>query len=350
MKKILITLLSVLCLCAVESTATEMSPTIAISAVVPEYANIPEEVRLLLENKLQQMITLCNFGCSEGNRFVMTAKVNILEKDINSAGFFMHKMEVTFFIGDVVEDRIYGSCSINVVGLEATEEKSFIKAFRSIKSSNPAVREMLMKANAEIINYYSNKCDFEINEAQSKADLGQYEEAIQKLMLVPNVDTVCYRACRNKVMDIYNQMAQAQAIEDAAQAAAIQAAIDKEGKTLIQKAKAAWHVKQDYEGAAEALSILASIDVDAACFDEANKFIEEISNKLRTDERKQAAAAAAAAKAAWDFKVRQYEDRHALDVQKQADKAAVLNMLAGRFGKIDIGIQRETTKRWGRAK
>ena len=92
---------------------------------------------------------------------------------------------------------------------------------------------------------------------------------------------------------------------------------------------------------------MAQIDVDASCIDEANKFIQDISSKLREDERKRAAAAAAKAKAEWEFKVRQYEDKHALAVQKQADSAEFMNTLAGRFGKIDIGIKRERAYNFG---
>ena len=41
---------------------------------------------------------------------------------------------------------------------------------------------------------------------------------------------------------------------------------------------------------------------------------------------------------------------HERMMQKQADKAAILGALVNRFGRIDIGIQKEKTSRWGFAK
>ena len=125
---------------------------------------------------------------------------------------------------------------------------------------------------------------------------------------------------------------------------------DKEGLVLIQQAKAAWSSRQDYESASDALAILAQIDPEAGCIEEANEFIQTINDKLRTDERNKAAAEAAIAKRNWKFKMRQYEDNLEMAKQKQADKTALLGTLANRFGKFDIAIQQEKTSRWGRAK
>jgi hypothetical protein len=131
--------------------------------------------------------------------------------------------------------------------------------------------------------------------------------------------------CQNKAMDIFN----------------IQ--IEQEGKQLIQDARSAWLVKRDYDCAAKALDILAKVNPVAQCQAEANVLIDEINTQLRKIE----AAEAAAAKARWEFKVKQYEDKHALEVQKQADKAAILNTFANRFGRIDIGIKREKAFKFG---
>ena len=319
------------------------SNCIPVSAVVPEYQSIPEEARAQLENKVQRMITMNGMGASNGSRIVMTAKADVIDKGINSAGLFYQKLEITFYIGDVVEDRIYGSCSVSVLGAEENENKCLIKAFQTLKPGNTMVQQMLNKAKAEIYEYYHSSCGQFSDQADGLAKVGQYEEAIGVLMSVPNIDSACYRTCQTRAIEIYNEM-------QITKANAEKARIEKENRAIIQKAKAAWFVKQDYEGAEEALDLLSQIDTDADCVDEASLFMESINKKLRDDEKRKAATEAAAAKARWEFKMRQYEDKYALDVQKQADKAAILGTLAGRFGKIDIGIQKETTKRWGSAK
>jgi hypothetical protein len=115
---------------------------------------------------------------------------------------------------------------------------------------------------------------------------------------------------------------------------------------LIQDARSAWLVKRDYDCAIKALDILAKVNPTAKCQTEANALIQDINTQLRNIE----AAEAAAAKARWEFKVKQYEDKYALDVQKQADKAAFLNTFANRFGKIDIGIKKEKAFKFGSLK
>ena len=151
-------------------------------------------------------------------------------------------------------------------------------------------------------------------------------------------------------MEIYFLKMAALEAEQKAKAEEEKAAMEKESLSLLQQAKAAWSSKQDYESASNALSILAQIDPYASCLDQANALMEEISSKLRTDERNKAAAEAAIAKRNWEFKMRQYEDNLEMAKQKQADKAAILGTLANRFGKFDISVQKEKTSRWGVAK
>ena len=85
--------------------------------------------------------------------------------------------------------------------------------------------------------------------------------------------------------------------------------------------------------------ILAKVNPDAQCQSEANLLMDEINTQLRKIE----AAEAAAAKARWEFKVKQYEDKMELERQKQE----AWNTLANRFGRIDIGIKREKAFKFG---
>ena len=115
--------------------------------------------------------------------------------------------------------------------------------------------------------------------------------------------------------------------------------IDHEGKQLIQNARSAWLVKRDYDCAEKALDILAKVNPHAPCQSEANALIADINKQLRKIE----AAKAAAAKAQWDFKLKQYEDKMELERQKQEG----WNTLANRFGRIDIGYKRERAFKFG---
>lgn len=338
MKKIILTcLLGIFCLSMV---AQEDAGRVSISAVQPTYENIPDAARANIESKMQRMISGCGLASSEADRFIMTARIDITEKEINTAGMIVQRMEITFIVGDVIEDKVYGTTTINAMGIGDTEAKCFIKAFQTIKPNNPELMAFVNKAKDDIASYYTSNCELIIKDAERMAALQQYGEAIASLVAVPKICTECYTICQEKAMSIYQNH--------------LKQEMEHKGKQLLQQAKAAWNVKQDYDGAATALDLLAQIDVDASCIDEANKFIQDISNKLREDERKKAAAAAAAAKAAWEFKMRQYNDKHEMElmkhelaVQKQADSAEFMNTLASRFGKIDISFKKEKAYKFG---
>lgn len=323
MKKLILTcLLGIFTLSVV---AQDDAGRVSISAVQPTYENISEEARQNLETKMQRLISGCGLASSESDRFIMTSRVDITTREINTAGMVVQRMEITFMIADVVEEKIYGTSTINAVGIGETDTKCFIKAFQTIRPNNPALLEFVNKAKEDIVSYYTNNCQFIIQEADRMIGMQQYGEAIATLVAVPKVCTECYTTCQTKAIDIYK----------------IQ--IEHEGKQFIQEARNAWLVKRDYDCAEKALDILAKVNPDAQCQSEANLLIDEINTQLRKIE----AAEAAAAKARWEFKVKQYEDKMALERQKQADKAAVLGTFANRFGRIDIGFQKEKAFKLG---
>ena len=323
MKKLILTCL--LGIFTLSIVAQDDAGRVSISAVQPTYENIPETARANIESKMQRMISGCGLASSEADRFIMTARIDVTEKEINTAGMIVQRMEITFIVGDVIEEKIYGTTTINAMGIGETEAKCFIKAFQIIKPNNPELVAFVNKAKDDIVSYYTNNCQFIIQDADRMIGMQQYGEAIATLVAVPKVCTECYTACQTKAIDTYKIL------------------IEFEGKQLIQDARSAWLVKRDYDCAAKALDILAKVNPDAQCQSEANILIDEINTQLRKIEE----AKAAAAKARWEFQVKQYEDKMALERQKQADKAAILGTLANRFGRIDIGFKKEKAYKFG---
>lgn len=312
---------------------------IGVTPVMPEYGNIPTGAQNALYSKLQRVITSNGLAESAGQRFVLTPRFDIIESGVTSAGMMLLKLEVTFIFGDVVEDKIYGSATINATGIGDSEEKCYVKAFQVLKPNHPTLSNMLNKAKADIITYYTDNSDFIIKDIDRLASMGQYQEAITKAVSVPPVCKDVYMLCQDKALEIYGM-----------QTEALRKEMDKQNQIILQKARSAWAVKNDYASAEAALNLLAQIDPDASCRVDADELLKVINNNLRAQEKARAEAEAARAKAEWEFKVRKYEDDLAMAQQKQADKAAILGTLANRFGRIDIGIQKEKTSRWGFAK
>ena len=300
---------------------------LSIGAVMPEYENIPAEALQNLESKMQSLVVSQGVGDNiSAERFLITAKVDVIIKDITrtSPPKVSMKMDVTFIIGDLVEDKIYGTHTMSVEGIGVNENKAYIAAFQCIKPNNPALLEFVSRTKQSILEYYNNNCPFIISEAERKASMGQYDEAITQLITVPSVCSDCYALCQTKSLEIYEQ----RRINE-------QEKLNHSGRELIRQARSAWNVKRDYECAQRALDLLAQVDPDASCVNEADELVNEISTQLRKTEQQQLA-----------FKMRQYADRR----QAQADKTTLFGALIDRLGRFDINIKKEKTKRWGLAK
>jgi hypothetical protein len=98
------------------------------------------------------------------------------------------------------------------------------------------------------------------------------------------------------------------------------------------------HEGEDCHVCRRTLFELQTIDLDQLAKDKDTRLAQEAAA---------AEAKAAAAKARWEFEVKQYEDKMALERQKQADKAAILGTLANRFGRIDIGFKKDKAYKFG---
>ena len=309
---------------------------IAVSVVMPEDATIPQASMSMLQNKMKAMVVQNGYADMAEQRFVLTASVDVLEKGYNSAGILMQKMAVTFYIGDVLENKLYATTTLNTMGIGQSDIKVYNMAFQRLSPSAPQIVQMLEQANRQVVDYYTTHYPNLIIETNRLVEVREYDDAIAKLITVPSICQESYKDAQNRCIEIYKKKMEALAVQQKAKT-------DKEGLVLIQQAKAVWSSKQDYETASQALALLAQIDPEAGCIEQANEFIKTINDKLRVNEQHRAAQE----KANWEFKMRQYEDNLSMAKQKQADKAAILGTLANRFGKFDINIQKEQTSKWG---
>lgn len=273
---------------------------IAINVVVPQLPNVPEEARAALETKMQQVATqygLASNGVTD--RFVMTVKVNVTSKDVTPTTpvKISQKMEVTMFIGDVVDNKVFESVVFTVTGIGQSEAKSMIQAFNQIKLSNPKLKTFMENGERKISEYYTNNCQFILTEANKLASNQQYDATIAKLMAVPEVCAECYEKCMAKAIEVYKDK------------------IGAEGDLLVQQARSAWLAKRDYASATEALSILAKVKPQSSAQDKAQELLKEINNHLRSVE----AAAEQKRREDWAFMMKQYEDNMKMARQRQSD-------------------------------
>lgn len=260
---------------------TSYAQTISINALVID-EKIPEEAARNLETKLQSALIQNGYadnGYTE--RFVLTAKVDITQKDITptTPTRISEKMDITLMVGDVVENKLFATLTLQAAGIGINENKAFINAFRNIKGDNPKIQKMLNEAKTKIVDYYTNQCPEIMRRADGLIGNRSYDEAIFLLSSVPDVCSDCFSKCQGRLGPIYKQK------------------IDYEAVLLLEKAKNVWASNQNTYGANEVADIISQINPNASNYPKVISLRNTISSKLQAD-----------AKREWDFRMKQYED------------------------------------------
>lgn len=257
---------------------------VSMCAVVPE-GDIPAQAARNLETKLTRAIVANGFADNGyADRFVLTAQVDITSKDVapSTPPRVSQKMDVTFMVGDVVENKVYSTCTVSLAGIGTNETKAFISAFSKVNPKQQDLQGMLQEAKEKILAFYTSHCDEIVTNARSLAGMQKYDEAIFRLMSVPNVCSDCYKQCQEAAVAIYKQK------------------VNTEGVALLNQAKAVWMKQPDAAGAQEVANIISRIDPKSQNYSEVVAFRSEVGSKLEAD-----------AKREWDFKMQQYEDNQA---------------------------------------
>lgn len=268
---------------------------VVIAAYVPkQITNMPEEARSLLTNKLNQIVSANGLGGSASSeRFIMTANISLLTKDITPTAPPMHAytIEVQLVIGDGIEGTKFSSISKTMKGVGETETKAYISALKNLKTSDPSYQEFINQGKKKIIDYYNAKCDFIIKEAQTLEAKQDYQQAIYKLTSVPQVCKECFDKCQALVGPIYKKY------------------IDFECKKLITEANNIWATNQDYSGAERASEVLNKIDPNSSCYKDAVALSDKIAKRIKEIDQRE-----------WNFMLKQQQD--AVDIEKATIKAA----------------------------
>jgi hypothetical protein len=263
---------------------------IVLNTYLPDNIGIPAEAKSQLESKLSQIASNNGMGGSQINpRFIITANINVGTKDIIAGPpqMIAQNLDLILFVGDAVTNTIFSNATISLKGVGTNENKALIDAFKNINPKNKEITQFLEEGKNKIISYYATNCDFIIKEAISMAKQEKYEEAIYKLTLVPDVCQECYFKCLDTLSTVYQQK------------------VNADCKMKFNQAKTAWAAAQNPSGAEKAGDILNTINPMASCQPEVNAFINTIDAKLKADE-----------KARWQFKMKQYADKIAMQKEK----------------------------------
>ena len=266
---------------SVSVAAQEHATGISLKAVVVD-DDIPAAAVKNIETKLQRALASNGIGDMDNTqRFVLAAKVDVVQNDVmpSNPPRVSKKLDLTLMVGDVVENKIYETCTMSLAGIGTNDAKAFVSAFSRVNPNNEDLQTMLAAAKEEIMAYYENNCDYIISNANSLAGQQKYDEAIARLMSVPEVCMECYEKCRAAAVEIFGQK------------------LDADCTGLLNEAKNEWMHSKDAEAAAKVAGIISRIDPLWPDYPEVVKFRNEISAKLSADEKRE-----------WDIMVKKYED------------------------------------------
>ncbi len=273
MKKLLFTIL--IALHITNSNAQEVIKLddfgrIALNTYVSNDLKIPLEAKNQLEIKLKQIASKYGMAGTAANpRFILTASVSITTKDIVAGPpqMIAQNMDITLFVGDAIENKVYANITITSKGVGTNENKAFIDAIKQINVQSKDLKAFLEEAKTKIVSYYATQCDLIINKAEALKGQESYNEALYNLALVPDICKDCYFKCLNEMSIVYDLK------------------INSDGKKLLDKAITTWAANSNQEGANEATEFIKQINPKAKCITEASKLLKSINSKLIIDEK-----------------------------------------------------------------
>lgn len=241
---------------------------IPMSVIVDEgFSNLTAESSSALESQLQRLATQSNINIGWNNsHFAITAKFDQLDKYIvgSAPAKITNVYGVTFYIVDIFNQKVFNSTYIELKGVGNSETKSSLDAIKRLNNNNASLKKFLSTTKEQIISYYNSQLQIILKEARSKAALKKYDEALAMLAVVPS--------CCNEY-DI--------AMSEASQIFVLYR--DTYYQNQLNKAKALWASNPTVNGSRAVVAILAVIDPEAKCYNDAMVLLAEIASVVKTD-------------------------------------------------------------------
>jgi hypothetical protein len=231
---------------------------IVIIPYIPEQVfDLSNTVSTNLYNKLTSAITR-NGLSGEGahNRFVMSALINIQQKDVTATAPPMHVIEfdLTLYVGDGVDGVLFSSTNKRLKGVGRNETAAYVMALNNFEVTSKEVKELIEIGKVRIVQYYRDKCEIIIRESKTKASQDQFDEAIYALLEIPSVVTDCYQKAMDEAVRIHKLK------------------LEKECQTNISYARG--EMMQGNWSAA--IQTISGYTPDLSCYKDVSKLLDEI--------------------------------------------------------------------------
>ncbi len=257
------------------SQNNETNNKLTLAVWLNDDIEVPLQSRKLFENKLLQIVSNNGLsGSSDRERFIITANINVMNKEITNTNpvMYVYNLSVDYYAGDGFEGKSFSTYSTSIKGVGENEIKAFSAAIKSINPKSKEFAEFLNNTKKRIAEYVNSQCDINIKKARYLATTNQFDEALWLLTSIPEA----FEECFNKSMDVAAEI--------------FKQKIDFEGKQKLQQATAIWNAGQNWEAAEKAGKILASINPNSAVIDDMKILTEKIEKRINAVDKRE-----------WDF-------------------------------------------------
>jgi hypothetical protein len=287
---------------APESYNIEDTISIKLTPYVAENPEIGATGMKLLRDRLNSGITKLGFGGDGSNpRFIIGPSITLLSKNITSTAptKYANTYEINFMVVDVVTETIFTSYQTEFKGVGDSPEKAFLSGIRNVKFDNKQFVDFLVRAEEKIFSFFESKCSSILAEANSEAQMRNYDEAFSILKSIPSEAKECFMNVQDKKLEFF------------------QLSLNKNCNEILAKMKAEFGKFNDPSASGfntEAMSYYSMIDRQSECHDEA----QEIYNKYLKNLDPKAMKAWNLEVKKWDFEMKKYDDQMAMAREDQS--------------------------------
>ncbi|WP_293298396.1 hypothetical protein [Pedobacter sp. UBA4863] len=241
-----------------------------LGIILPEPSQKINEAQITkLESKLSNLINnsgVVTYGYN--NDFIIFPIVNIDDVSIVQGGLeniTVTTIDLTLNIKQISSNKSFNIISRKIKGSGKTEQLAITNAFSLINTADKDLIEFLKIGKGNIYKYFDENCSKIMSKASNSYARQDFEQAISLLQSIPETGNNCFSEAQKNTLVYYK---------------GYQSKLCKEN---ITKAKSEIAVK-NYE---TALSYLNMIDGSSSCYSEVEKLINQISDKVEKNDKKE---------------------------------------------------------------
>ena len=169
---------------------------IRFTPLVPPYPDLGDEGVVLIENKINSMLSKFGVTGDVGNpAFVIIPAINITSKNITATAptMFANKYDVTFYTANILDGTIFSSASFLFKGVGESPLKAFINGLEGSNINEQNFIKMLSEGKEKAMKYFQANCSSILQEAKNEATQKNFAQAILILKTIPK-EVDCYKS------------------------------------------------------------------------------------------------------------------------------------------------------------